>query len=605
MQWQAYFQLLERRFEPQRCQKLIEGIYQGDRWFSFPAFERTAGFCAEAMRTAGLSEVEQLPLAADGKTAYGDWVIPRAWAAESASLCTIDGTPLADYQQTPCSLVMYSAPTPPGGLTAPVVDADALNGPGGEELQGALLLTGRPAKELVPLAKQKGAVGIVSDFFPLYPGVRESREEMGGHSRWDNDFIVPRNTTGLFAFSLSPQKGDWLRQRLREGPLQLHAEVRARFYDGKCYTVSGAILGTQPELPEIFAYGHLYEPGANDNASGCGLLLELMRCLNAAAQAGMRPRRTIRLAVGYECAGSMGYLCAHPERRMLCGIVADMVGTAGIDRARLSLWHNPLSNRSFADTALSSANRLYQEYTGRRHAFEERPFTVGSDNILGDPSLRLPTVAMITEPALSYHSSMDTPERIEPAVLRQNAMILGAFLLGMANAGEEDARFLAREITRKQEQLENRPGISDPEKRLLQEAIGRERASLAALTGAKAAPAVETPFPMPHEARRLGGGRVPQRRIRGCLTFQGRPELAASRWAPAWNDALNLPLFWADGRRCLWEIAVRAAIEEGKTDGKQFFARFSELLPYFEFLEKHRYIRWKEPGTPAGAPKGE
>lgn len=154
MPWQPFFQLLEQRFDPGRCLALIEGIHKTDRWFSFPAFEETAQFCAEAMRSAGLSQIEQLPLAADGKTAYEDWVIPRAWAAEGATLRTPEGRLLADYRQVPCSLVMHSAPTPPGGLTAPVIDADSLQNADGGSLQGTLLFTGRPAKELVPLDRK-------------------------------------------------------------------------------------------------------------------------------------------------------------------------------------------------------------------------------------------------------------------------------------------------------------------------------------------------------------------------------------------------------------------------------------------------------------------
>lgn len=598
MQWTTLFPLLEREFQPERCLEQIRGIYENDHWFSFPAFERTAAFCAEAMRKAGLSQVEQLPLAADGKTAYGDWVIPMAWEAKSAVLRTRDGEVLADYRAVPCSLVMYSAPTPPGGIETEVVWAD---GPAPLEkaaLRGKLLFTGRPAKELVPLAVDGGAAGILTDYLPLYKGVRDSRAELSEESRWDNDFIVPRNETGLFAFSLSPRKGDRLRARLSAGTVRLRAEVDTRFYSGVCYTVSGAIAGTEPDLPELLAYGHLYEPGANDNASGCGVLLELARCLTEAIAYGKLPppRRTIRFLMGYECTGSMGYLCAHPERRQLGAAVADMVGTEAIDRSRLSLWKNPLSNPSFMDAALLAVNRMYQEYAGKPHPWEERPFTVGSDNILGDPILRVPTVAMITEPALSYHSSLDTPERLDPAILKRNGLILGVLLLGLASAGEEDAPFLAGEIRSHRLRQLAAPGLPPLRRALLEAASQRALASLSALRpGVSAGSAPSGPLlPMPPDIRERGGEWIPVRLVKGCLTFQGKPELAASPWKPAWNDRLNLPLFWADGERSLWDIAVRVSAELEECKEGQLLSRFQELSEYFQFLTENGYLTWKD-----------
>ena len=86
MNWTNFFSVLADAFDSGHCLELVREIWENDRWFTFSAFERTAAFCERQMREAGLSEVERLPLKADGHTAYGDWVIPRAWDVSEAYL---------------------------------------------------------------------------------------------------------------------------------------------------------------------------------------------------------------------------------------------------------------------------------------------------------------------------------------------------------------------------------------------------------------------------------------------------------------------------------------------------------------------------------------
>lgn len=576
-------------FSWERCRGFVEQIYSTDRWFSNDSFQKTARFCARALEEAGLSQVEVLPLRADGRTRYGDWVISRAWSAKSASLRMCKGgTLLADYGRVPCSLSMYSAPTPPEGVRAQAVCIDGKNPL--PDVRGCLIVTSGPARDAVPLALEGGAVGIVSDYMPLFPGVRDSREEMRDVSRWENDFILPRNDTGLFAFNLSPANGERLRRALNgPEPVYLEARVDAEEADGVLPTVSAALPGADGAAGEVLVYGHLYEPGANDNASGCALILELAHCLTEGIRKGLlpRPRRTIRFAMGHECGGSTGYLLAHPDRRPGMALVADMVGSETADRARLSVWHNPLANWSFMDAALI---RLLEDCRARwdgQLTWEERPFAVGTDNMLGDPAWNMPTVALITEPALSYHSSLDTPERIEERVMRRNARILGAALLLCADR-EEEAEQLSAWL--KEQTGQGREKASHP-----LEAMLWERAQARAVRALGVSPsgeggADELPAGICGEPPDRDAARVPVRLRPGCLTFSGVEALKESRWQPAWNTELNLPLFWADGERTLWEIACLSGAETGDED---FVRRLEWMKDYFDVLARHGYVAWK------------
>lgn len=558
MQTDTLFSFLTNAFDEQHCLTMLQDIWGNDRLFDFAAFARTAKICEEQMRLAGLADVEILPLRADGKTIYGDWPMPRAWDAHSATLIiAATGEVLADYSVIPTSLAMYSAPTPPGGIRAQVVEVLQGQSVDPASLHGKLLLTSQSANDLVALAQESGAVGIISDFFPLYPGVRDHKEQMKGHSRWDNTFCAPRNDTGLFAFNLSPEAGEKLRTLLGQGSVELQACVDTKIYDGETYVVSGAIPGETDE--EVFAYGHLYEPGALDNASGCATLLELARCINAAIASGTlpRPQRTLRFVMGWECVGSTAWLLAHPDRRnnTFCGLVADMVGTESIDNTHMCLWHNPIANYGFTDTLISQLLTAHRAWIGENYPAEEKPFSIGTDNIIGDPYWGIPTVAMITEPALSYHSSMDTPQRIDPAILKRCAVLLGGYLWETANLSD----------TRQAE--------------LTQSALDRLRAQghsplvLDALQG-KNPPACES------------SDLIPVRRTPGCLNFAGRDDLIHAPWQPSWNNRLHQPLFWADGKRTLEQITILSAAQaQEDLDERRIW-----INAYFRFLADNGYL---------------
>ena len=536
------FNLLENEFDAPGCLDILMAIWENDRWCDFEAFEKTARYCADTMHKMGLAEVEMLPLKADGETIYGDWQMPRAWDANAATLTFADGRVLADYLQTPTSLVMYSAPTPTDGLRAQVVDADNISDE--TDLREKILLTAKTAGAIVPLAQRAGAVGIISDLIPLFKNVRDNPMDLQGHSRWDGTFCIPKNETGLFAFNLSPENGKLLREEMQAGDVFVHAMVDAAFRDGVNYVVSGAILGETDE--EVLAYGHLYEPGALDNASGCAVLLALAGCLNRCITDGKlpKPRRTLRFVVGWECIGSTAWLLAHPQRvgNTVAGVVADMVGSEAIDNTFLRIWHNPMSNYGFTDALVHELLAAHRKHAGGYPA-EHINFKLGTDNIIGDPYWGIPTISFVTEPALSYHSSMDTPDRIDPAILARCAVLVGAFFWECAQMTCDEKARLDKIAEEKQIQLV------------------KESDQLNCV--------------------------VPKRIIPGSLTGASNPGADYTKWPLAWNTALHIPLFWVDGKRSLEEVIRLATAEQGKTDPGAYHA---EMLEFFDFLAANGFI---------------
>lgn len=571
-----------KQFDWERCLSFVRGIWENDHRLSNSAFLKTAAFAEKTMREIGLEEVEVLPCMADGRTQYAEWVIPQAWEVKGARLTYENGEVIADYAENPCSLSMRSAKTPEEGVWAEVVNIDGKEP--GEWMRGKLLLTSRSASQVKQDALAFGAKGILSDFFPMYKGIRETRAEMKGVSRWDVEFMPDRNDTGLFAFSLAPERADALRSRLNEGKsIRLHAKVDAELFDGHVATVSGAIKGTEEELGEIFLYGHLYEPGANDNASGCALLLE---CMNIYAQMirngeAKKPKRTIRLALGQECMGSNAYLFAHPERKGKMCIVADMVGTEKVDNATFGVWHSPFSNWSFLDDLIEDTVKEAKKSGDFPH--RSRPYGIATDNMLGDPCFHMPTIALITEPAKSYHSSMDTPDRLEEGVMRRNAWILLRMIQILSSS--EDEKDLESGHTYTKNMREN--ARTALEKAFWDQKIRCMQDEKNAFLKGEGHPGNACGFALPEPPE--GVLPIAVTRLKGgCMTLDKVDPETGRVFETAWNTHLHRPLYWSDGKKTIWEIACLCAMEEGKDD---YESAYEEISSLFRALSESGIVR--------------
>lgn len=587
MDWKELYRTLDSLLAADTCFHITKAIWDTDRWCSRDKNELTARYCAEILRNAGLSQVELLPLTADGKTKYFDWTIPKAWDAYSATLHYADGEKICDYAEKPCCLVMYSPSTPASGVKAEVIIPDKED-PTPEKYQGKILLVSDPASAWTDFAHKHGAVGVLSDYMPLSPA-RKSREDLYDDVVWMGMGSVFDHN--VFAFHLTARQADRMRKELAAGPVRLNAKVSTRSYDGVMHTVSAALEGTDPAAPEIFMYGHLYEPGANDNAAGAAAILSLAQVFAKAVSDGVlpRPKRTIRFAMGYECGGSMGYIAAHRERSVLCGIVSDMIGTEAGDNAVMGLCYDPLSNWSYADAALFTLSNIAQTHEGRTIPYIHNRFSISTDNMISDPLFYRPAVGMVANPALSYHSSFDTPDRIEPQTLKRNALIAGTYAWGFAVADENTCPFLADAI-RTQISTMITQNTHPRHKRLLEEAAALALHSMNRISEIITYPAVEFSTEPAPEYAKAAEKKIPQRIMEGALTFKG--ERNGKKFNAAWSGDMNIPVFWIDGRRSLWQIAYLSAVEKRKCTDEQISEELEFLTDYFDCLAENGYIRW-------------
>ena len=616
-----------------RAKNQVIEIHRTDRFSSFDLYRQTAQYCLGQMKALGLEGAELVPCKADGRTAYADWVVPRAWDAREALLKVADtGHTLARYPDVPAALSMYSAPTPPEGIETEVMLVDDLQRIP-DDFQGKMLFySGYLSKSDRKALADRGIVGIVYDHGKIdFPDLRG----------WDNYMLGPRNDEGMFGLSLSFREADHLRELCRKGPVKVYARVDTTLYDGIVENVTAYIPGTEKD-EEVLMLAHIYEQGANDNASGAGTSLEVFRTLKLLIDRGdlPRPRRSMRILLGFECCGFMGYVVTHEERmrRTVAAINPDMMGEdQELCGSSFGLLLTPGSAASCVDAL---AIRLLQDLVAREDVlfrWRTRPYGV-CDSFIADPMIGVPSVAIIGIPDRFYHSSMDTPDKVSPTTLQRIGLVLATDLYFLADAGPKEAAWLAEEVA-----AQAKSGIVDvasgyirqlqeeaPES-LLREAAERlvflaerqggavasvlrfaqdaavmakvERlkgdlrtAADVALEGVRAAAEdmaggpVEMLTPELSELEVRASQMVPKRCVVGPLTLEPLPLRAQGpfRWEPWWAAPHNDYLVWADGQRTLLEIFRCTHLESGSKGGE-----LQEIVDYFEFLAEHGYVEMR------------
>lgn len=227
----------------------------------------------------------------------------------------------------------------------------------------------------------------------------------------------------------------------------LEVDIQNEFSESPMVTnVMGEIPGTDSKLKDqiVLIGAHLDSwhggTGAADNASGCIVMLEAMRILKALK---IEPRRTIRIALwgGEEqgLLGSKGYV-----NKYLRNLKNDKLNT---EFKNFQVYFN-------MDNGTGKFRGIYlQENEMIRPIFEEwiKAFksmgmekiainnTRGTDH-LSFNALGLPAFQFIQdeiEYARGYHSNMDTFERLLIGDLKNNAVIIAAFVYQAAMRDEQ------------------------------------------------------------------------------------------------------------------------------------------------------------------------
>lgn len=419
------------QFNPEKLKYFITNIYKTDHYPSFFRFHQTADWIVNELNSMG-AIARKIEFKADGKTKYGDWTLPKAWDAYDLKLKDLStGKIIADYQKIPAHMVMGSGPTRPEGSIGEVVfienEADIYT----KDIRHKFILSKFSPRKLKKYALEQMALGFI------FHGVLESFQ--GDLVRWENawsddpllwsqtnqDIIIP-------AISLSPNTVDFYRDEILKGKIvKFEAKVDTKFYDGTLPVVEAFIPGEQKE--EVFFTGHLYEQGANDNATGCATMMEIARVFSKT-----KPKRGLRFLFTSEIYGTVPYTLENLDviKNVIAGINIDSTAEFARKTNKMEIYETPNTNPSYINLLMKEAILA----SGKADLFHYKKFLL-DDNMICDPQINIPCLFMGVC-ALNWHTSNDTLEILDWDLFNLSAKICITWSNFIINGGKEEAQFL-------------------------------------------------------------------------------------------------------------------------------------------------------------------
>ncbi len=278
-------------------------------------------------------------------------------------------------------------------------------------------------------------------------------------------------------WSIAPRVGRELAARLARGEqVILRSIVKAETFPGELEVVHAVIPGDGSSPQELMISAHLYEgyqkQGANDDNSGCALTLEVGRAYLRLVKEGKLPppKRNIHFLWVPEISGTQAWLRKHEDvkNRLIADLNFDMEGLGlRLSGASWVLHRTPDSFPSFLNDLCASVmefvantNRERVRYRHHGYAFtlpvvspngSQDPFHISIEKYYGASdhavylSHGIPAVIFNTWPDMYYHSSHDTPDKLDPTQFKRAAVVATAAMGVLAAANNEQAARVAAE----------------------------------------------------------------------------------------------------------------------------------------------------------------
>ena len=389
----------------------------------------------------------------------------RAWQPFAAELRLIvpHDTLLHALAQTKMTLCINSHSTPPRGVTGEIVFVDTLAHIAAASLLGKIAYTHAPPHRYFEAAVVKGgALGLLSSHLPAYNRAAEHPSSISMSS------IPYRATPAAFGFKLSYGTQMLLDTLLQKSPVRAHVKVLTQFQPKLVREVVAEIIGAEKPNEKVMLLAHVDEPGANDNASGAGTLVEMALALREATVAGKipQPRRTLRLMWLEEITAVLRWQKSAPHEfeQVKVAFALDMVGedvskTGGsflIEKFPdpSAIWTRPpeahtewgsgkVALEKIRGTYLNDLLLAACELRARQTPWvvKMNPFEGGSDHV---PFVNagIPAVLAWHFTDVYYHTSGDELDKVSPQEMANVGTSLATTALLLADCNEADAREL-------------------------------------------------------------------------------------------------------------------------------------------------------------------
>ncbi len=360
----------------------------------------------------------------DGESTYGTLRSPIAWNLISAEV-SVDGKGRLTSSKTPLVSLAHSPSGEASGEVLPILrDGDW------KRAEGKVVLVGKEWRRAYKRANEEGAVGFIAyrkgtgEYVP-YIGLFLTRED----TKWAE---IP-------AVAIPEVMAEELLEKKRKVTLRVDSRRKRE----EVLPMLHATLGEPPFVTFVAHVCHP-KPGANDNASGSAMLIELVRILQDMYNGTSRFGFSFLWVPEYY--GTQAFVERHTNPEQHYAVInLDMVaGSPDRSGSTLMVVRAPLSRFSIVSGLLE---RFTEIANSGGKSFSRRPtplmpqrtygYEMGSDhdvfNFHG-----VPGVMPITWPDRFYHSSGDTVDKVSMATIRIIGRAATAVALALAFASKEE-----------------------------------------------------------------------------------------------------------------------------------------------------------------------
>lgn len=456
---EAIYQQLATRVDPKVAMDVVTFMAPMWRLAGNPAFEQSQQFIFDRLTAAGMQpKYEEY---ANGGQA---WEYVRG----TVRLGGPTGEVLLSKETHRVALAINSFSTPAGGVTLRLVDV----GPGtheasyaGKNVKGALVLaSGALGPAWNGAVRANGAAGVISTDIAPYTKPSETPDVL----QWGS---VPY-AEGLhsFGFKATPRVAARLRAELARGDVDLHVDIETTFHHRPNRTLIVEIPGRGKADQRVVLAAHVQEPGAGDNASGCGTLLAVALAIQDGIRRGAiaAPARTMTFMWVDEISGSRQWIKDHPDQ--LKGVVAMLsLDMTGEDTAKTggtfliekepdpsAIWQRPSDPHSEwgagkVDPAIvhgSFLNDLHLGVALRRArdtqwVVRTNPYEGGSDHTVF-VTAKVPALLNWHFTDRYYHTNLDTTDKVSAPEMQHVAIVVGTTAAFLASADKRDTAAMIR-----------------------------------------------------------------------------------------------------------------------------------------------------------------
>lgn len=322
----SYSDLLNQEFTGELAYETTAFIEKYWRVVGNTGFDKSVYFIADKLEKAGFINEDK----ATSNDRFTFRIEKRplknpTWEIVDASVKIADeDEPLLTHKTNSCMVALNSYSTPKEGINAELIYIENLSDIKNIDVKGKIVFAETSPNRLFRRAIVKGgAIGIMTYDNPSYLQPEKNTTSIQFRTIPLNKKLKP------WALALSYQAKEHLKKRLKEGVVHLNVKVDTKIYESEELTIVAEIKGAKNPKERLVYSAHIQEPGANDNATGVGVAVE-MACLTSKLMKEKQVdiNRTLTFLWGDEIVSTRRYVQEDKERAkdIKWGISLDMVG---------------------------------------------------------------------------------------------------------------------------------------------------------------------------------------------------------------------------------------------------------------------------------------